>query len=80
MSESTAKQPPRLKERLEGLCLEMIDAGILFVEAREQFDRCFISEVVRRFDGNLMRAASQLGIHRNTLSKHLNRYKKRTRS
>ncbi len=79
MSDSHAKPQPRLKDRLDSLCMEMIDKGILFIEAREQFERCFISEVVQRHDGNLVQAASQLGIHRNTLSKRVSGYRKSTR-
>jgi DNA-binding NtrC family response regulator len=63
------KPPLRLKERLENLCREMVEKGILYSEAMEQFERCFISEVLRKNDGNLLRTASRLGIHRNTLSK-----------
>ena len=63
---------PRLKERIETLCRDMIEKGILFSEAMEHFERCFITEVVQRNGGNLTRAASALGIHRNTLSKKVN--------
>jgi DNA-binding protein Fis len=77
MTDSSAKQQPRLKERLENLCVEMIDTGILFSEAKERLERCFISEVVRRCDGNLVRASARLGIHRNTLTKRLNQYRKK---
>jgi DNA-binding NtrC family response regulator len=68
MSENEAK-PPRLKERLEILCKEMVEKGILFPEAMSQFERCFIEEVMRRNGGNLIRTAANLRIHRNTLSK-----------
>lgn len=71
MSDSAGKPQPRLKDRLESLCTEMIEKGILYSEARDQFDRCFITEVVRRYDGNLVRAAARLGIHRNTLAKRI---------
>jgi transcriptional regulator with PAS, ATPase and Fis domain len=73
MSGSEIKLQLRLKERLEILCTEMIDKGILFSEAMEQFEKCFIEEVVRRNGGNLVRAAASLGIHRNTLSKKVKR-------
>jgi DNA-binding NtrC family response regulator len=69
MSETAVKRPLRLKERMEILCTEMIEKGILFSEATEQFEKCFIAEVMRRNDGNLIRTAASLGIHRNTLSK-----------
>ena len=81
MSDTSSKQQPRLKDRLEAICIEIIDKGILFSEAVEQFEKCFIAEVVKRNKGNLMRAASDLGIHRNTLAKRVNHYKaKRPRS
>ena len=63
---------PRLKERVETLCRDMIEKGILYSEAMEHFERCFITEVMRRNRGNLTRAAASLGIHRNTLSKKVN--------
>ena len=75
MTGAQAKPPLRLKERLEVLCAEMIEKGILFSEATEQFERCFIAEVMRRNDGNLRRTAAKLGIHRNTLSKKVNHRK-----
>ncbi|HSW40313.1 MAG TPA: helix-turn-helix domain-containing protein [Acidobacteriota bacterium] len=75
MTEKTGARPPRLKERLENLCTEMIEKGILFSEAMDQFERCFITEVMRRNNGNLVRSADCLGIHRNTLSKKVNHYR-----
>ncbi len=69
MNDSERKPPLRLKERIDILCTEMIEKGILFPEAMEQFEKCFIAEVMRRNDGNLIRSAASLGIHRNTLSK-----------
>jgi transcriptional regulator with PAS, ATPase and Fis domain len=75
MSESPAHHPLRLKERLEILCTEMIDKGILFTEAMDQFEKCFIAEVMRRNNGNLIRTAGILGIHRNTLSQRVRRRK-----
>jgi transcriptional regulator with PAS, ATPase and Fis domain len=69
MSNSERKPALRLKERIDILCIEMIEKGILFSEAMKQFEKCFIAEVMRRNDGNLIRSAANLGIHRNTLSK-----------
>ena len=59
------------KERIEALCKDMIDKGLLFSEAMERFESCFIAEVVNRNGGNITRAAAALGIHRNTLSVRL---------
>lgn len=75
MSENPSPSPLRLKERLEMLCTEMVEKGILFSEATEQFERCFIAEVMRRNNGNLIRTAARLGIHRNTLSKKVSQNK-----
>ena len=75
MREATAKLQPRLKDRLESMCVEMIDKGILFSEAVDQFENCFIEEVVNRSNGHIMRAAERLGIHRNTLSRKIGLYK-----
>ncbi len=75
MSDTTSREPLRLKERMEAIWIEMIDRGILFPEAAGQFERCFIVEIVRRNGGNMVRAADDLRIHRNTLAKRLARYK-----
>jgi DNA-binding NtrC family response regulator len=72
MSDTPTPAPPlRFKERVEMLCTEMIDRGILFSEAMEQLERCFITEVMRRNKGSLIRTAARLGIHRNTLTKRV---------
>jgi DNA-binding protein Fis len=75
MSESKAKPPLRLKERLDILCKEMIDKGILYSEAMDRFEKCFIAEIMRRNNGNILRSSAILGIHRNTLSKKIARRK-----
>ncbi|MDI9612049.1 MAG: helix-turn-helix domain-containing protein [Acidobacteriota bacterium] len=68
-------RPPRFKERLEALCAEMVEKGILFPEAMEQFERCFIAEVMRRNQGHLLKTSAALGIHRNTLAKKVSLWK-----
>ena len=79
MSESEAKRPLRLKERVDNLCTEMIEKGILFSEAMEQFEKSFVTEVMRRNKGNMIRTAAKLGIHRNTLSKKVKHFSKNGR-
>jgi DNA-binding protein Fis len=79
MSDVEIKPPLRLRERLEILCEEMVENGILYCEAIDQFNRCFIAEVMRRNDGNLIRSAECLGMHRNTLSKKVRELKLRHR-
>jgi DNA-binding NtrC family response regulator len=60
-----------VREQLEKLIGEMVDRGILYVDAQREFERRFIVRVLARCDGNLSRAAAALGIHRNTLSRKM---------
>ncbi|HKX32384.1 MAG TPA: helix-turn-helix domain-containing protein [Blastocatellia bacterium] len=63
-----------MKAELDALVDQMITRGILFEEAVKEFEKRFILSVVDRHHNNLCRAASELGIHRNTLSKRLQEY------
>jgi transcriptional regulator with PAS, ATPase and Fis domain len=52
----------------------MIDKGILFPEARREFEKRFIQRMLQRHRGNLSKAAKDLRIHRNTLGKKIDEY------
>jgi len=64
-----------VKQQLEALVTEMIDKGILFDDAKREFEKRFISRVLQRHRGNLSRAAKDLRIHRNTLGKKIEEYR-----
>jgi transcriptional regulator with PAS, ATPase and Fis domain len=64
-----------VKQQLESLISEMIDKGILFGEARREFEKRFIARVLLKNRGNLSKAAKDLRIHRNTLGKKIEEYK-----
>jgi len=64
-----------LKQELESLVSQMIERGILFADARREFEKRFIARVLQRHRGNLSRAAKDLRIHRNTLGKKIEEYK-----
>ena len=64
-----------MKDQLEGLVSQMVERGILFEEAVEEFEKRFIKRVLDRSAGNQSRAAEILGIHRNTLSRKIGQYK-----
>ncbi len=64
-----------MKDQLEGLVTQMVERGILFDEAVEEFEKRFIKRVLDRTNGNQSRAAQVLGIHRNTLSRKIGEYK-----
>jgi DNA-binding NtrC family response regulator len=63
-----------MKSRLEALVSEMVERGILFEDAVKEFEKHFILSVLRQTNGNLSKAAEQLHIHRNTLSKRVEQY------
>jgi transcriptional regulator with PAS, ATPase and Fis domain len=64
-----------VKQQLDLLVTEMVERGILFDEARREFEKRFIARVLQRHRGNLSRAAKDLRIHRNTLGKKIEEYK-----
>lgn len=53
----------------------MVERGILFDEAVNEFEKRFIRRALDRSRGNQSRAARLLGIHRNTLSRKIELYK-----
>jgi transcriptional regulator with PAS, ATPase and Fis domain len=53
----------------------MIDKGILFTDARREFEKRFIARVLQQHRGNLSKAAKDLKIHRNTLGKKIEEFK-----
>ncbi len=64
-----------MKQQLEALVTEMVEKGILFADAKREFEKRFIARVLQRHKGNLSRAAQDLKIHRNTLGKKIEEYK-----
>ena len=63
-----------MKSELEALVEKMIAGGILFEEAVKEFEKQFILRVVSQHGNNLSKAAEELRIHRNTLTKRLQDY------
>lgn len=49
----------------------MHSAGINYTDAVRQFKRRYLLEVLARHKGNQCKAAEELGMHRNTLSRTL---------
>jgi DNA-binding NtrC family response regulator len=63
-----------VKTALEDLVSEMIDRGIYFEDAVNEFEKRFILNIMERNRGNISKTADVLHIHRNTLSKKLESY------
>jgi len=64
-----------VKDQLEALVQQMYRSNILYCEAVREFKRRFIATVLEENKGNQCRAARQLGMHRNTLSRTVDELK-----
>ncbi len=58
-----------LKRELDAIVTQMHTAGVSYTEAVRQFKRRYLVEVLSRHRGNQCKAAEELGMHRNTLSR-----------
>ena len=64
-----------MKDQLEALVHQMYKSNILYSEAVREFKKRFIATVLEENKGNQCRAARQLGMHRNTLSRTVDELK-----
>ena len=60
-----------MKRELHSLVTQMHSAGVPYAEAFRQFKRRYLLEVLASHNGNQCKAADELGMHRNTLSRTL---------
>lgn len=58
-----------MKRELDNLVMQMYASGITYEEAVREFRRRYLQEVLGRNKGNQCKAARELGVHRNTLSR-----------
>ena len=58
-----------MKRELDNLVTQMHSTGVRYDDAVRQFKRQYILEVLRANRGNQCKAADELGMHRNTLSR-----------
>ena len=58
-----------MRDQLEALVNQMSKSNILYSEAVSEFKKRFILAVLQENNGNQCRAAKQLDMHRNTLSR-----------
>ena len=64
-----------MREQLDKLVQEMLDKGILYDDARREFEKMFIGRALQRAKGNVGDAADLLGIHRNTVARKITEYR-----
>ena len=65
----------KIKQVLEEIIDEMVAKGIYWTEAVSQFEKLFIQRALEESNGNLIRAAETMGVHRNTLSKKIREHR-----
>ncbi len=58
-----------MKRELESLVTQMHSSGIRYDDAVREFKRQYLREVLIAHRGNQCKAAEELGMHRNTLSR-----------
>jgi DNA-binding NtrC family response regulator len=58
-----------VKRELDNLVTQMHAGGITYTEAVREFKKRFLLEVLAHHRGNQCKAAKELGMHRNTLSR-----------
>ena len=68
-----------MRDQMDKLVTEMLDKGVLYEDARREFEKMFIARALQRTRGNLGDAADLLGVHRNTIARKVSEYRiKRT--
>jgi DNA-binding NtrC family response regulator len=68
-----------VRDQLERLVQELLEKGVLYEEARREFEKMFIARALQRSKGNVGDAAEMLGLHRNTIARKMSEYRiKRT--
>src|SRR6185369_7939833 len=73
--DKSEKERLTVKDQLEALVMAMYKGGILYSEAVREFKKRFIVTVLEENNGNQCKAARQLGMHRNTLSRTITELK-----
>lgn len=60
---------------MDRLVAEMLDKGVLYDDARREFEKLFIASALQRTKHNLGEAAELLGLHRNTVARKIAEYR-----
>ena len=64
-----------MRDQLDRLVQEMLDKGILYDDARREFEKMFIARALQRSKGSVGDAADLLGLHRNTVARKMTEYR-----
>jgi DNA-binding NtrC family response regulator len=69
-----------VRDQLEKLVQEMLDRGVVYEDARREFEKMFITRALQRSKGSVGDAAELLGLHRNTVARKMTEYRIRRTS
>ena len=64
-----------MRRELDSLVVQMYAGGITYDDAVREFKKASILEVLSHHKGNQCKAAAELGMHRNTLSRTISELK-----
>jgi DNA-binding NtrC family response regulator len=64
-----------VRDQLEKIVQEMLDRGVLYDDARREFEKVFITRALQRSKGSVGDAADLLGLHRNTVARKMTEYR-----
>jgi DNA-binding NtrC family response regulator len=64
-----------VRDQLEKLVQDLLEKGILYEEARREFEKMFIARALQRSKGSVGDAADLLGLHRNTIARKMAEYR-----
>ena len=64
-----------MRDQLDKLVQEMLDKGVLYDDARREFEKMFIARALQRSKGSVGDAADLLGLHRNTVARKIGEYR-----
>jgi DNA-binding NtrC family response regulator len=64
-----------VRDQLERLVQEMLDRGVVYDDARREFEKMFITRALQRAKGSVGDAAELLGLHRNTVARKMTEYR-----
>ena len=64
-----------MRDQLDRLVQELLEKGVLYEDARREFEKMFIARALQRSKGNVGNAAEMLGIHRNTIARKISEYR-----
>jgi DNA-binding NtrC family response regulator len=64
-----------VRDQLERLVQEMLEKGVLYDDARREFEKMFLTRALQRTKGNVGDTAELLGLHRNTVARKMAEYR-----